>query len=124
MFSCPAPQLQPKVDAQLLQSSVKNKIGDDFISAFMHAGIPLNKLQHPSIKGLFKKYTAVPGINFSGNAIITILFYLGNIPSGASLKRAAELLDAANNASLSCHLVACRASLMFGGGTWLVPWVH
>ena len=35
IFSCPAPQVQPKVNAQLLQSTVKNKIGDDFVSAFM-----------------------------------------------------------------------------------------
>ena len=37
------------------------KVADDFLAAFLHAGIPVNKMSHASIQGLFAKYTKVSG---------------------------------------------------------------
>ena len=37
----------------------KDSITDDFVASFLQAGIPLNKLDHPSIRGLIKKYSNV-----------------------------------------------------------------
>ena len=37
------------------------KIADDFVAAFLQSGIPLAKLNHPSMRGLLKKYTDVSG---------------------------------------------------------------
>ena len=34
-------------------------ITDDFAAAFLHAGISVHKLDHPSIRGLIQKYTQV-----------------------------------------------------------------
>ena len=36
-------------------------VADDFVAAFLQAGIPPLKLQHPSIQGLLQKYTKVAG---------------------------------------------------------------
>ena len=52
-------QLDAKV---LLEGQVYNqKVADDFLAAFLHAGIPVNKMSHASIQGLFAKYTKVSG---------------------------------------------------------------
>jgi hypothetical protein len=34
-------------------------ITDDFVAAFLQAGISVNKLDHPAIRGLIQKYTQV-----------------------------------------------------------------
>ena len=39
--------------------NTKEHITDDFVAAFLQAGLPLNKLDHPSICGLVQKYTQV-----------------------------------------------------------------
>jgi hypothetical protein len=66
-------QLDAKV---LLEGQVYNqKVADNFLAAFLHAGIPVNKMSHASIQGLFAKYTKVSGCsqerstaeNYSGN---------------------------------------------------------
>ena len=41
--------------------NTENEIDADFAAAFGHAGIPCDKLGHPSIIGLIQKYTDVAG---------------------------------------------------------------
>jgi hypothetical protein len=40
-------------------ASEQEKITDDFFASFLQTGIPVNKLDHPSIRGLIEKYTKV-----------------------------------------------------------------
>lgn len=63
----PHPHLGPvslkQVDlrTQLETQSLGQKISDDFVASFLHAGLPIAKLEHKSIRGLFRKYTKVEG---------------------------------------------------------------
>ena len=38
------------------QLNMTANITDDFVAAFLQAGIPPNKLDHPSIRGLIQKW--------------------------------------------------------------------
>ena len=64
-----APQKQ--VDLKSLLDGMKHKemVSDDFAAAFLQAGIPLKKLDHPSICGLFGKYTTVSGCIAKGDTL-------------------------------------------------------
>ena len=63
-------------------------ISDDFVAAFLQAGIPPNKLDHPSIRGLIAKCTQVKG----------------SLSTGSTLYRNASRVGAT-------HLAAVRAKL-------------
>ena len=63
----PPKQKQAKIDRMMGKENTNQAVGDDFVAAFLQAGIPLAKLTHPSLSGLFRKYTKVSG-PFSSNA--------------------------------------------------------
>ena len=52
---------QMDLKAMLDSQSETQKVADDFVAAFLHAGIPVAKLTHPSILGSVQKYTKVRG---------------------------------------------------------------
>lgn len=60
-FSGPRPLKQVDLKAQMDGQSDRQKVADDFVAAFLHAGIPIAKLEHESILGLIQKYTKVRG---------------------------------------------------------------
>lgn len=70
---------------QLDDQNLGQNICDDFVAAFLHAGLPVTKLDHKSIRGLMRKYTKVEG----------------SVQKGASLYRSAQRV-------LSVHLGAIR----------------
>lgn len=57
----PQEKKQKTADLKVLLAgtTTANKITDDFVGAFLQAGIAVNKLDHPSIRGLIQKYTKV-----------------------------------------------------------------
>ena len=55
------PKTQLSLKEQFDGQKENQKVADDFLAAFLQAGIPVNKLTHPSMLGLFKKYTKVAG---------------------------------------------------------------
>ena len=59
--SQPAPKKQKTADIMetFSQMNTKEHISEDFLAAFLQAGIPPSKLDHPSIRGLIGKYTKV-----------------------------------------------------------------
>lgn len=44
------------------RKSTKDEIAEDFVAAFLQAGISPEKLLHPSIQGVLRKYTTVAGV--------------------------------------------------------------
>lgn len=77
-MAAPTPQASPlKPDAsiqldlnKMLESlNTKDHITDDFVAAFLQAGIAPNKLDHPSIRGLIRKYTTVHGSVGKGKSL-------------------------------------------------------
>ena len=54
-------QAQPDLKDVLTGLNHNQHVNDDFVAAFLQAGIAPNKLDHPSLRGLFKKYTSVEG---------------------------------------------------------------
>ena len=59
--SDPSPKKQKIVDLKSVMDGLNRKeaINDDFVAAFLQAGIPVSKFDHPSIRGLVRKYTQV-----------------------------------------------------------------
>lgn len=57
----PSPKKQKTADLKGLLDGLgqKEATNDDFVAAFLQAGISINKLDHPSIRGLIQKYTKV-----------------------------------------------------------------
>ena len=53
---------QVNLEAMLKRQNTAQATADDFVAAFLHAGIPPAKLLHPSITGLLRKYTSVSGL--------------------------------------------------------------
>ena len=48
-------------------SNQTESITDDSVAAFLQAGISVNKVDHPSIRGLIQKYTKVSSFVRFGN---------------------------------------------------------
>ena len=69
----PAPTLhqQQQASMQTMMDKLNTtaKVSDDFVAAFLQAGIPPNKLDHPAIRGLIKKYTTVHGSVSHGSTL-------------------------------------------------------
>lgn len=57
----PSSKKQKTADLKEMLDGLKQQelITDNFVAAFLQAGIPVNKLDHPSIRGLVQKYTQV-----------------------------------------------------------------
>ena len=53
--------MQPDLKDVLTGLNHNQHVNDDFVAAFLQAGIAPNRLDHPSLRGLFKKYTSVEG---------------------------------------------------------------
>ena len=60
---CPPQPAAKQVDLKSMLDGISENqtFGDDFTAAFLQKGIPPNKLQHPAIQGLMRKYTKVHG---------------------------------------------------------------
>ena len=65
----PAGGVQVDLSKMMEGLNTKNHITDDFVSAFLQAGIAINKLDHPSIRGLIRKYTTVHGSVGKGKSL-------------------------------------------------------
>ena len=65
-------------------------MADDFVAAFLQAGIPPLKLQHPSIQGLLQKYTKVAGCLPLRSNVCTTPRRVGDIHLGAVRKVASR----------------------------------
>ena len=58
-------------------------VSDDFVAAFLQAGITPNKLDHPSIRGLIQKYTEVHRSLVKGSALHRNADRVGEVREGA-----------------------------------------
>ena len=64
----------------------KENVTDDFVAAFLQAGIAVSKLDHPLIRGLMSKYTTVHGSIGKGAALYLNVDRVCDIHVGANRK--------------------------------------
>ena len=65
------------------QLNMTANITDDFVAGFLQAGIPPSKLDHPSIRGLIRKYTEVHGSLGTGKTLYRNCDRVGQLHMGA-----------------------------------------
>lgn len=96
---------QADLKEMLSKQGTGQAVGDDFVAAFLHAGIPPIKLQHPSIQGVIRKYSSVVGVHLRCQGFTHIFtFFAGCIPAKTQIYSASRRVH-------DVHIGAIRAQI-------------